>query len=57
MPLRKGNLRRYAEAGASTKELQALGGHKSLSALQPYIDQADKAKLAASAMAKRRASK
>jgi hypothetical protein len=30
----------------TTKQLQAWGGHKSLSALQPYIDDADKAKLA-----------
>ena len=50
--LRKGNLRRHADAGATTKELQALGGHKSLSALQPYIDAADKARLAVQAMAK-----
>jgi hypothetical protein len=50
--LRKGNLRRHADAGATTKELQALGGHKSLSALQPYVDDADKKLLAVSAAAK-----
>ena len=50
--LRKGNLRRHADAGATTKELQALGGHKSLSALQPYIEDSNRADLAVQAMAK-----
>jgi hypothetical protein len=52
--LRKGSLRRGAEAEMTTKQLQAWGGHKSLSALQPYIDDADKAKLARQAYEKLR---
>jgi hypothetical protein len=55
--LRKGNLRRHADAGASTKELQALGGHKSTRVLERYVENADRARLAVSAMAKLKAAK
>jgi integrase len=50
--LRKGGARRLAEAGASTKEIQSITGHKTLSEVQRYVDAADKAKLAEQAIAK-----
>jgi integrase len=52
--LRKGALRRGADAGLTTHELQALGGHKSLSALQPYTEAFNRKLLAVQAMAKLR---
>ena len=55
--LRKGGARRFAEAGATAKEIMSITGHKTLAEVQRYIDAADKAKLAVSAMAKLRAGK
>jgi site-specific recombinase XerD len=52
--LRKGGARRLAEAGASTKEIMAITGHKTLAEVQHYVDAADKVKLAESAIAKLR---
>jgi site-specific recombinase XerD len=53
--LRKAGARRLAEAGASAKEIMSVTGHRTLSEVQRYIDRADKAKLAESAIAKLRA--
>jgi hypothetical protein len=44
--LRKGALRRGAEAGLTTKELMALSGHKTYGEVQRYTDPADRALLA-----------
>jgi integrase len=52
--LKKGGMRRLAEAQATTHELMAISGHKTLSEVQRYTDAADKKRLADSAMAKRR---
>jgi integrase len=52
--LRKGGARRLAEAGASTKEIMAITGHKTLAEVQRYVDAADKVNLAESAIAKLR---
>jgi len=50
--LRKASLRRLAEAGCSTKQLQAISGHRSLEVLEVYVQAADQAGLAESAIAK-----
>jgi|SRR5579885_558859 integrase len=50
--LRKAQLRRLAELGCTSKELQAISGHRSLMELQPYIDAADQIQLAESAIEK-----
>jgi integrase len=50
--LRKAALRRLAEAGCSTKQLQAISGHRSLEVLEVYVRDADQAGLAESAIAK-----
>ena len=50
--LKKGGMRRIAEAGGTAHELMAISGHKTLSEVQRYTSAADKARLAASAMAK-----
>ena len=44
--LRKAALRRLAERGGTTKELQALGGHKTLAVLELYTAEVEQAKLA-----------
>jgi hypothetical protein len=45
-------MRRIAEAGGTAHELMAISGYKTLSEVQRYTGAADKARLAASAMAK-----
>jgi integrase len=52
--LKKGGMRRFAEDGATTHELMALSGHRTLSEVQRYTDDADRERLADQAMAKRR---
>lgn len=52
--LKKGGLRRGAEAGMTTHELMAISGHKTLSEVQRYTNDADRKRLAESAMAKLR---
>jgi integrase len=52
--LKKGGMRRFAEDGATTHELMAMSGHKTLSEVQRYTDDADRQRLADQAMAKRR---
>jgi integrase/recombinase XerD len=51
--LKKGGMRRLAEAGNTTHELMAISGHKTLSEVQRYTSDADKKRLADSGMAKR----
>jgi hypothetical protein len=53
--LKKSGMRRLAEHGATTHELMAISGHKTLSEVQRYTTAADKKRLAASGMAKRQA--
>ncbi len=50
--LKKGGMRRIAEKGASTHELQSVSGHKTLAMIQHYTDAVDRKKLAASVHAK-----
>jgi integrase len=52
--LKKGGMRRLAEAGNTTHELMAISGHKTLSEVQRYTADANKRRLADSAMAKKR---
>ena len=51
--LKKGGMRRLAEAGNTTHELMAVSGHKTLAMVQHYTEAADRLKLADSAMKKR----
>jgi integrase len=44
--LRKAALRRLAEHGATSKEMQAVSGHRSLSEIERYTRQADQQRLA-----------
>jgi integrase len=48
--LRKAALRRLAEHGATSKEMQAISGHKSLAELERYTHQADQRRLAKAAI-------
>jgi integrase len=50
--LRKAALRRLAECGATTKQIAAVSGHRSLSEIERYTAKADQAGLADSAIAK-----
>jgi site-specific recombinase XerD len=50
--LRKGGARRLAEAGASTREIMSVTGHKTLSEVERYTEAAERARLAESAMIK-----
>ena len=50
--LRKACARRLAEAGATANEIASVTGHKTLSEVQRYTDQADRADMADSAMGK-----
>jgi integrase len=50
--LKKGGLRRGAEAGMTTHELMAISGHKTLSEVQRYTSDADRKRLANTGMAK-----
>ena len=51
--LKKSGMRRLAEAGNTTHELMAISGHKTLTEVQRYTDDADRKRLAESGMAKR----
>jgi hypothetical protein len=51
--LKKGGMRRLAEHGNTTHELMAISGHRTLSEVQRYTDDADRKRLATSGMAKR----
>jgi integrase len=51
--LKKGGMRRLAEAGDTTHELMAISGHRTLSEVQRYTADADRKKLADSGMKKR----
>jgi integrase len=50
--LRKAALRRLAECGATTKQIAAVSGHRSLAEIERYTARADQAALADSAIAK-----
>jgi integrase len=52
--LKKGGMRRAAEAQNTTRELMAFSGHKTYAEVQRYTDDAEDKLLAASGMAKRR---
>jgi Phage integrase family len=52
--LKKGGMRRLAEAGGTAHELMAISGHKTLTEVQRYTKDADRKKLADSGMAKLR---
>jgi integrase len=51
--LKKGGMRRLAEEGATAHELMAISGHRTLTEVQRYTEDAEKLRLADSAMAKR----
>jgi integrase len=48
--LRKAALRRLAEGGSSSKEIQAVSGHRTLGEIERYTRDADQRRLAAAAM-------
>jgi integrase len=50
--LRKAALTRLAQHGASTHEIRAVGGHKSLSEVQRYTESVDQSRLARSAISR-----
>jgi len=50
--LRKAGLRRAAEHGATTKEIAAMSGHRSLTEIERYTARADQARLAQAGVAK-----
>ena len=50
--LRKSALRRLAEHGSTSKEIQAVSGHRSLSEIERYTQQADQQRLAKAAISK-----
>lgn len=50
--LRKAAMRRLAEHGASSKELQSMSGHRTLKEVERYTAKADQAMLSKAAMAK-----
>ncbi len=52
--LKKGGMRRLAEAGGTAHELMAISGHKTLAEVQRYTKDADRKKLADSGIAKLR---
>ena len=53
--LKKGGMRRLAEDGNTTHELMAISGHRTLTEVQRYTDDANRKLLAKSGMAKKRA--
>lgn len=55
--LRKALLRRIAESGGTTKEIQSVSGHKTLAEVERYTKAADQKRLSASAIAKLNVSK
>jgi integrase len=50
--LRKAMMRRLAESGASTKELQSVSGHRTLGEVQRYTDRAEQRGMARRAIAR-----
>jgi enterobacteria phage integrase len=50
--LRKAALRRLAENGATTKEIAAVSGHRTLAEIERYTERASRAKLSRSAIAR-----
>jgi integrase len=50
--LRKAGLRRLAEYGATTKEIAAVSGHRTLAEIERYTERASRAKLSRRAIAK-----
>jgi integrase/recombinase XerD len=52
--LKKGGMRRLAEAGGTAHELMAFSGHKTLTEVQRYTTDADRKRLADTAIAKLR---
>lgn len=48
--LRKAALRRLAEHGATSKEMQAVSGHRTLAEIERYTRQADQRRLARAAI-------
>jgi site-specific recombinase XerD len=50
--LRKAMMRRLADRGGTTKELQSISGHKTLKEVQRYTDAADQRLLSVVAMGK-----
>lgn len=50
--LRKAACRRLAEAGCTASEIMAVSGHSTLAQVQPYIDDADRERMADAAMRK-----
>jgi hypothetical protein len=52
--LKKAGMRRLAEDGVTTHELMGISGHKSLSEVQRYTEDANRVLLADRGMAKKR---
>jgi hypothetical protein len=52
--LKKGGMRRLAEAGHTTHELMGISGHKTLAMVELYTAEADRKKLAAQGIAKKK---
>src|SRR6476646_2200671 len=52
--LKKGGMRRLAEAGNTTHELMAISGHRTMSEVRRYTEDADQKRLADTGMAKKR---
>jgi integrase len=50
--LRKGAMRRLAEYGSTSKEIAAMGGHKTLKEIERYTAAADQVRLARSAVSR-----
>jgi hypothetical protein len=50
--LRKAQMRRLAEAGATAKEISSISGHRTLREVERYTSAADQTHLSRSAMAK-----
>jgi integrase len=49
--LRKAALRRLAEHGSTTKQIQAVSGHRTLTEIERYTRQAEQQRLAKAAIA------
>jgi site-specific recombinase XerD len=52
--LRKAQMRRLAESGASTKQIASISGHKTLHEIERYTAAADQRRLSRGAIAKLR---
>jgi site-specific recombinase XerD len=50
--LRKAQMRRLAEGGASAKQIASISGHKTLREIERYTDAADQKRLSRGAIAK-----